>query len=194
MGRSLYKSIAKEHLRGDHPDTAEKSADVDLAEYSALKEEQIGRIALRDGALHVNIVVSLSLFAFGVSEEQNRIIPLLLVPYSSLILFWIFYTNDTYVSRIRHYVEEVTRPALKAKLQLPDPLAWEAVHRRVSLGRVFRKTLTAVVLLLSFVGPASLSLLVASDLPLDFLTSGIQIGGHVCLIICALGILVRTFD
>ena len=164
MGRAFYDEVLNRHLASDSGEQDFNSAQVDLAEYSALKEEQIGRINLRDAALHINIIVSLSILGFVYTDIQSRYLVLLFLPFSSLVLFGIYYQNDAYVSRIRMYVEQVLRPSLQKMANAPDPLAWETLHRKLSVGRVFRKLLGAFMLIVAFVGPAVVGLLLVNGM------------------------------
>lgn len=141
------------------PSYSDRDVSIMLCEYSALKEEQSGRITLRDTALYISIVVSLTGYGmyFNVDNDSKKFV-LWVVPVTTAVLFWIYYTNDLFVGRIREYVVN-----LGEKLGLGgQAFGWETAHREGDNERLGRRILNTVALVCAFVAP-TLAALVLLD-------------------------------
>jgi hypothetical protein len=145
---------------------------IELFEYAALKQEQATRIALRETALYANLGVTATMLTIHLeSAHVFQTAVLLLAPLISGVMFWIYFNNDYYVSRIGAYISGYLAPRIAAHLKSnggtaageagSDPqsgratptrfiFAWESMHRARSIGRATRKLLGLVVVLASF--------------------------------------------
>jgi len=134
---------------------------IELFEYSALKQEQSTRIALRETALYANLGIAATMLT--IHFESTVVLAsgvLLLAPLVSGVMFWIYYNNDYYVSAIGRYVTDYLAPRLLArfssaegapKTSRPDLLfAWERAHKHHSPGWWARRAVARIVLLFSF--------------------------------------------
>ena len=142
------------------PLTARGTDRPEFFEYAALKQEQIARIGLRETALYANLAVSASVLAVFFQDKfdlTDQI--LLLMPFVTGVMFWIYFNNDYYVNFIGDYISnDLTNqilgsaPADHAKTQRETaPLfGWEQFHKRRTVTRRARKFVGAVTLLVSF--------------------------------------------
>lgn len=138
-----------------------------LYEYAALKSEQTTRMTLRETALYLNIIVTISIFAVYFQSEVGKQAILLCVPSVSLILFWIYRSNDAVVTIIRNYIKhelDVGRRDSSPNETKTHWFGWETYHRRISIGRVLRKVVNLFVGSLSFLGPSAIALLIAAGI------------------------------
>jgi hypothetical protein len=129
-------------------------ADIHLAEYKALKDEQRDRIRARDNLPYITLTVfaAVTFFAFG--QTSTHYPALLLLPVACFILGWTHLANDRKVDEIGHYFREHLTPALALPGADTPLLAWETSHRNGPRRR-YRKIIQAGVDLLSYCGTAS---------------------------------------
>jgi len=88
-----------------------------LAEYTALKTEQTYRIQTRDNSMITVFLVVGGLSILSLSSEAN-IKFLLLIPFISFSCFWVYISNDFYISKIRNYLKNN-----------PANSGWESFHK-----------------------------------------------------------------
>jgi len=115
---------------------------LNVEEYSALKQEQTQRIALRDASIHINIVTSVTILGFVVATDHVEDL-LFSVPIVNFTLFWIYYINDHYIHAIRLYLggaERANKPAYK----------WETIYAPDGLGTLLRRLASVVVVSIAF--------------------------------------------
>jgi hypothetical protein len=103
------------------------AADVVLAEYKALKDEQRGRMGVRDGLPYVALGAAIA--ALGVAARLGPSV-LLALPPAAVVLGWTFLANDQKVSEIGLYIRTELAP-YAAEHSPAGTLAfgWEAFHR-----------------------------------------------------------------
>ncbi|WP_218129350.1 hypothetical protein [Nonomuraea maritima] len=102
-----------------------------LAEYQALKDEQKARIGFRDNLLYVTLGAVVTALIAGM---QFRIASALLVlPVICLILGWTYLANDEKISAIGRYVSGSLTSRLadsvSAEASETDLFAWEKFHQ-----------------------------------------------------------------
>jgi hypothetical protein len=121
-----------------------------LAEYQNIKEEQRARIGFRDNLLYVTLV---AVTAVVVSSAQDRHVALLLVmPPVSLVLGWTYLVNDEKISAIGRYVRNDLGPRLALLSGTPadsEVFHWESVHR-ADRRRASRKRIQLAVDIIAF--------------------------------------------
>lgn len=83
-----------------------------LAEYDKLKQEQIQRISVRDNLIYVMLTVFGAIFAYALSNS-NHLHALLVVPWVSLSLGWVYLSNDKKVSDIKIYIRDILSEKIK---------------------------------------------------------------------------------
>ncbi|MEX5637229.1 hypothetical protein [Parafrankia sp. FMc2] len=142
-----------------------------LAEYQALKAEQLARIGTRDNLLYATLAAYAAVVA-GAIGAGGPLQILLALPAVAAVLGWTYLSNDKKIVQIRAYL----RRDLGGRLgqHLPDgslAFGWESV-RRSGVDRWLGKVGHVAVDLIAFSG-ASLAALAAYWIlaPLDGLTA-----------------------
>lgn len=107
-------------------------ADVALAEYSALKAaEQSERIKTRDNLIYATLISVGALGAFIVQTGTWHL--LLAGPYPTLVLGWLYLSNDDVIARLRNYFRDSLRHDLAAQISPAvygeQLLRWESQPR-----------------------------------------------------------------
>jgi len=128
-----------------------------LAEYDKIKDEQLKRISFRDNMIYVNLIVLGSIISYAVYNEA-RYHALLIIPWSSFILGWMYLVNDEKVSALGRYIRhDLSKTILnEVKFENPDTIfGWEIAHRS-DARRTTRKYIQLFVDLLTFVFPGLL--------------------------------------
>ncbi len=197
----VFRQMTEERADFSLPEKSDIIRTADLAEYTALKSEQGTRITLRDSALHVNLLVSISIlaFVFSVSDEDVSSAPLLILPFSSAVLFWIYYTNDIYVNLIRSYIVEYLGPQITSERRSDlretsnassdnhtkvPVFEWEGIHRRFGFGRATRKMFSVFASLIAFVLPPAVGLsLAVGSTELSFTIQALGLLGALTLLL-----------
>ena len=104
--------------------------DVLMAEYTALKAEQLARIGTRDNLLYATLAAFGAVLAAALTSGQPTC--LLMVPPAAVILGWTYLANDLKISAIREYIRtELARrmDALSGGTGAdPLPFGWEFAH------------------------------------------------------------------
>lgn len=101
-----------------------------LAEYQTIKDEQKARIGFRDNLLYVTLGVVAAVIAAAAQAKQTSM--LLALPPVCVVLGWTYLVNDDKISAIGAYVRDDLGPRL-AELAEPGAgfhaFAWETGHR-----------------------------------------------------------------
>lgn len=101
-----------------------------MAEYQALKAEQLARIGTRDNLLYATLAVIGGVLAAALTARQAAC--LLLVPPACVILGHTYLANDAKISAIREYIRTGLAPQLDALAGRtrggPLPFGWEFAH------------------------------------------------------------------
>ncbi|MEX5634728.1 hypothetical protein [Parafrankia sp. FMc2] len=124
--------------------------DVDLLEYERLKDEQLGRINVRDNLVYATLAASGGVIAIAFGGGTPRFPLLLLLPPACLVLGWTYLVNDQKVSAIGEYIRHELSPRLSAAAG-HELLRWESEHRR-DADRTRRKITQVIVDVLLFCG------------------------------------------
>ena len=135
-----------------------------LAEYSTLKSEQLARIKHRDNLIYVALGAMGTLFSFAMIHDAAYVVSL--IPMVSLVLCWLYISNDRKISEIGNYIGH-DLPTLFKKytseeempLEANDMFYWEKRHMQYA-GRKTRKKTQYVIDLLVFVFPSLVSCLI----------------------------------
>ncbi len=144
-----------------------------LAEYAVLKNEQTQRITVRDTVLYMTILANTAIA--GIYQQQQNPDPhiLLIIPFASTLLFWIYAINDNSVKQIRRYIAAHVVPKLSdgSEIEAGSLFGWESSRRRGAFVRLFSKIVRLFAVWATFSG-ASLVVLIATqpnfrDLPQD---------------------------
>ncbi len=189
---------------------------IELFEYAALKQEQTARLALRETALYVNLAVLLSLLAARVQAVvvlDDKV--MLMLPYLSGIMFWIYYNNDYYINGISAYIVKYLAPRLHRHILMRSGsdagmrtvqaaigsnhaegeasdrkfvFAWEHIHSARSAGRRIRKAVNLLVLLLSYAVAPIIILVMAAQHSMQALELYEWLGGIAVTALVVLGI------
>jgi hypothetical protein len=126
--------------------------DVLMAEYAALKAEQLARIGTRDNLLYATLAAVGAVLAAALTARQAAC--LLMVPPACVVLGWTYLANDAKISAIREYVRAVLAPRLDAMGGGPA-FGWESAHL-ADPGYATRREVHLTVDLLAFaVSPAA---------------------------------------
>ena len=122
-----------------------------ISEYTALKLEQSNRILLREAALHINIVITIT--AFGMlSKGQNEELLPFIVPVVNLVIYWIYHNNDFYINRIRKYIQTI---AIKGEdVEERSAYPWEQRYKDKGFSRFTRKIASFAVVATVFFVPS----------------------------------------
>jgi hypothetical protein len=135
----------------------DRTIDVLLAEYAALKAEQLARIGTRDNLLYATLAVIGGVLAAALSSRQPAC--LLLVPPATVILGHTYLANDLKISGIREYIRVGLARRMIALTDDagtdPLPFGWEFVHLIDPMYSGRRKGHLAVDLLAFAVAPAA---------------------------------------
>jgi hypothetical protein len=111
---------------------SEQILEIFLKEYDKLKSEQTQRIGFRDNLLYVTLGTYGAIVSFALSKTENYN-ALILVPWISVVLGWMYLVNDQKISAIGKYLRETLAKNLKEKLSLDLDeyalLGWEIDHR-----------------------------------------------------------------
>jgi hypothetical protein len=144
------------------PDSEEqcKEFHILMREYTAIKDEQVKRIGMRDQTQFVALGVVGAVFTFAF-EGNEHLHALLIVPWAAAILGWSYLANDDSVTRIGKYFRGPYETRLRKVAPLTEerPLGWEYHHRADPL-RKPRKYVQLLVDLVSFVGPSILAIVI----------------------------------
>jgi hypothetical protein len=126
--------------------------DVLMAEYTALKAEQLARIGTRDNLLYATLAAIGGILAAALTARQPAC--LLLVPPACVILGWTYLVNDLKISAIREYVAADLAPQVAALAGGPA-FGWEYAHLADPLYAARRAGHLAVDLLAFAAAPAA---------------------------------------
>jgi hypothetical protein len=144
-----------------------------LAEYAVLKNEQTQRITVRDTVLYLTILANTAVAAIYQQQQNPDPRILLIIPFASTLLFWIYAVNDHSVRKIRHYIAANVVPKLSdgSQIEAGSLFGWESSRRRSALVRLLSKIVRLFAVWATFSG-ASLAVLIATqpnfrDLPQD---------------------------
>jgi hypothetical protein len=148
---------------------ADRHLPVLLAEYGALKAEQLGRIGFRDNLLYATVgaVGAIGAVALGgLGESKAKMLEaFLLVPWVTTILGWTYLVNDDKITSIREYIDAALAPRIRELTDGgPLPFEWERFHR-ADAHRRRRKGIQLAVDLVTFVvsGIGALAFFLAND-------------------------------
>jgi hypothetical protein len=122
--------------------------DVLLTEYEQLKKEQNYRLRTRD-YLPVAVLASSGAIVAAMFNFSNRVDLLLLIPVITVILGWIYLTNDEKISSIGKYIRTSISSRISSLLSEPGIFGWENFHRSDSR-RFLRKVSQFVIDIFSF--------------------------------------------
>jgi hypothetical protein len=123
-----------------------------MAEYAALKAEQLARIGTRDNLLYATLASVGAVVAAALTARQAAC--LLMVPPACTVLGWTYLANDSKISAIREYTRAVLAPRLDA-LGAGPAFGWESAHLNDALYAARRGVHHAVDLLMFAVTPAA---------------------------------------
>lgn len=133
-------------------------------EYEKLKDEQRFRIRFRDSMIPISLAATGAVISFSLSgDEENdpRIYALLIVPFVSFILGWLWVINDEKITQLGRYFRHWLRLAASKVTELDDELLfrWEQAHRTDDY-RALRKGIDLTVQLVSFAFPGPIACLI----------------------------------
>lgn len=94
-----------------------------LAEYTALKAEQLDRMRTRDNLVYATLA-AIGAIGFAAIQAQHYVI-LLAIPVACAVLGWTRLANDTKVDQIRTYLRDELGPRLHSELTGQPALGWE---------------------------------------------------------------------
>jgi hypothetical protein len=114
-----------------------------LAEYTAIKSEQAQRIVVRENAVYINVAALTAIWSISFQDWPDRSVTLLLVPFISALMLWVYSQNDYFVSRIKHYVRKI-------ESEYPGiSFGWESYHEQDTRRRI-RRIISGFMTLLCF--------------------------------------------
>jgi hypothetical protein len=145
------------------------------AEYTALKQEQIARIGLRETSLFTTLTVNMAVLAVYYTEVGSKYPIPLIVPLVSFVMFFIYAFNDDMVSRIRRYIVDDLQGKATAALGGGSAAAifgWETHHRKRNFPYVARKLFRTITVWVGFSGLTLVALFITA--PLGMAVSGGQ--------------------
>jgi hypothetical protein len=129
------------------------------AEYEQLKQEQRGRIGVRDNLIYATLGSMAAVIAAALQAKGPANL-LLLLPPVTIVLGWTYLVNDEKVSAIGRYIRADLAPRLAALTADGAPVfGWESIHR-TGPRRTSRKTLQLAVDLGTFCVPALAAIVV----------------------------------
>jgi hypothetical protein len=144
-----------------------------LAEYTALKNEQTQRIVVRDTVLYVSITANTAIAAIYQQQQHHDPRILLAIPFVSTLLFWIYATNDSMITKIRRYIVVNIIPKWSADGENSGSglFGWEYMRRRRTLSRFLSKLIRLLAVWSTFSGASIVALIATApnsqDLPHD---------------------------
>ncbi|MGX5187256.1 hypothetical protein ACWKT5_31985 [Streptomyces avermitilis] len=118
-----------------------------LAEYQTVKDEQKARIGFRDNLLYVTLAVVAAVVAAAAQAKQPSM--LLALPPVCVVLGWTYLVNDEKISAIGSYVSGELGPRLAELAHTDVAFGWEGAHR-ADARRASRKVVQCGVDLLAF--------------------------------------------
>ncbi|MEV0740784.1 hypothetical protein AB0I51_33740 [Streptomyces sp. NPDC050549] len=129
------------------PDRDVTVAQLLLAEYQTVKDEQKTRIGFRDNLLYVTLTIVAAVIAAAAQAKQSEM--LLALPPVCVVLGWTYLVNDEKISAIGTYVRDDLGPRLAQLAHAEKVFAWETTHRSDTRRRS-RKVIQSSVDLLAF--------------------------------------------
>lgn len=136
-----------------------------LAAFTGLKIDQTQRFILREIAFYLALFANIAIVAlYEMRSHDLRF--LLLIPFASAILFWIYAANQSAIRAIRRYIMTVIVPKLSSA-SATDGLAfgWDDLGRGTWLGRLISNGFRIFTLWITFSGVSLLVLLL--NVPAD---------------------------
>lgn len=132
-------------------------AEVMLAEYQALKAEQLARIGTRDNLLYATMAAYAAIIA-GTLGGGGPLQILLALPTVGTVLGWTYLANDKKIVQIRSYIRRDLAPFMNRRLPTgTTAFGWEAT-RRSGVERWLGKIGHAAVDLIAFSGASAAAL------------------------------------
>lgn len=141
-----------------------------IAEYQALKTEQTYRITVRDTCLILALTfltAGFTAYFQGTAPQKDYLA--ITLPFAATAAFWIYITNDIFVTHIRKYISEHVQAEIKRQAAVENPgivehsahpyFHWEEWHRKNTTHRMLRKAARVAVVGLVFTGSSLLALL-----------------------------------
>jgi hypothetical protein len=128
--------------------THSTAPDVALAEYQALKAEQVARIGIRDNLIYAVLAAAGAIAAAVATAGNVRL--LLALPPAALVLGWTYLQNDRKISAIGAYLRDGELP-----------LRWETAHRATADRRRTKHWQLAIDLT-AFCGPGAAALTIVT--------------------------------
>ncbi|WP_019073118.1 hypothetical protein [Streptomyces hokutonensis] len=129
------------------PERDVTTAQLLLAEYQTVKDEQKTRIGFRDNLLYVTLTVVAAVIAAAAQAQRSEM--LLALPPVCVVLGWTYVVNDEKISAIGTYVRDDLGPRLAELAQAQEVFAWESAHRSDTRRRS-RKVIQSSIDLLAF--------------------------------------------
>ncbi len=125
---------------------------VQLQEYSKLKDEQANRIGFRDNLTYVMFLVFGGVLYFALTNRES-LFALLAVPWASFVLGWIYLMNFEKIRDANIYFRENLRTAVASVVNAPPEkiFEWEGLLRTDGRSRS-RKLLQLLADEVTFVG------------------------------------------
>ncbi len=119
---------------------------------------------MRDTVLYMSIIVNTAIAA--IYQQQRNPDPhiLLIIPFASTLLFWVYATNDNLAKQIRRYIAANIVPKLSdsSEMEAGGLFGWEALRRRSAFIRLLSKIFRLFLVWATFAG-ASLVALIATQ-------------------------------
>ena len=136
-------------------DRSESIRAVLLAEYQALKDEQVRRIQVRDNLIYATLATLAAVTVAAFRNDMDGV--LLAVPAVCFVLGWTHLINDEKVSAIGRYLRDHLAPQLESTVQgSPLLFGWEFSHRFIRRRRS-QKLVQLLANLITFCVPGLLS-------------------------------------
>lgn len=115
--------------------------EVYLQEFDKLKSEQTQRIGFRDNMIYVTLVAIGGVASFAIGNE-SYIHALLILPWVSFIMGWMYLDNDAKISALGAYFRDTLAANIRTQVNLPPAdktvMGWEYVNQD-DPGRIGRK-------------------------------------------------------
>jgi hypothetical protein len=137
------------------------------AEYTALKQEQITRISLRETSLYTTLTINMAVLAIYFTEVGSKYPIPLIVPLVSFVMFFIYAFNDDMINRIRTYIVDELQGKVAATIGaagMETIFGWETHHRVRSFGYVTRKLFRMITVWVGFSGLTLAALFITAPL------------------------------
>lgn len=126
--------------------------------YTALKTEQLGRMATRDNLVYATLA---TIGAVGYAAAQTgQTLFLLAIPFATAVLGWTRVANDSKVEAIRVYLRTAMNPHLETLVGTTKVLGWESGATGGRRGKYFH----LVADLLLFVGSSAAAIAYAAPM------------------------------